>query len=133
MTSSSPAPVNSSAAILSPWVSAFVTTGFEKRLTGWWMPLRHVYAMFFVILGWTLFKAGLDAVSNPEINSLALLGSYFQAMIGMSGGPFFDDLAYFHWHETRWFFLFATLFMLPVAPWLGKLTDGWRERLSKNH
>ena len=108
-------------------------TDFEKRLTGWWMPLRHVYATFFVLLSWPVFKSGLEAIGHPEINSLALLGSYLQAMFGTSGGPFFDAMTYLQWHESRWFFLFALLFSLPVAPWIGKLTDGWRERLSVNH
>ena len=99
------------------------SVGFEKRLTSpWFVPLKYVYAMLIVVVGWVLFKAGFDAnqavMQGETANSLALTGSYLQTMFGMSGAPLFDDLAYFHWHETRYFYLFAVLFSFPLVPWL---------------
>ena len=99
------------------------SVGFEKRLTSpWFVPLKYVYAMLIVVVGWVLFKAGFDAnqavMQGNAANSLALTGSYLQTMFGMSGAPLFDDLAYFHWHETRYFYLFAVLFSFPIVPWL---------------
>lgn len=98
-------------------------TGFEKRFNSpWLIPLKYVYSMLIVVVGWVLFKAGFDAnfaVMNGETaNSLALTGSYLKTMFGFSHNVFFDDLAYFHWHETRYFYFFAVLFSFPIVPWL---------------
>ncbi len=99
------------------------SVSFEKRLTSpWLVPLKYVYAMLIVVVGWVLFKAGFDAnqavMQGETANSLALTGSYLQTMFGLSGNALFDDLAYFHWHETRYFYLFAVLFSFPIVPWL---------------
>ncbi len=98
-------------------------TGFEKRFNSTWLiPLKYLYAMLIVVVGWVLFKAGFDAntavMNGEKLNSLALTGSYLQTMFGFSSNALFDDLAYFHIHESRYFFLFAALFSFPIVPWL---------------
>ncbi len=98
-------------------------TGFEKRFNSpWQIPLKYAYAMLIVVVGWVLFKAGFDAneaVMNGEtLNSLAITGSYLQIMFGLTSNAWFDDLAYFHLHEARYYFLFAALFSFPITPWL---------------
>jgi alginate O-acetyltransferase complex protein AlgI len=59
---------------------------FEK----WWVLkllertprwVRHVYAILLILVGWVLFA----------FEDLPLIGEYLQAMIGLTGQPFWDD------------------------------------------
>ena len=86
-------------------------TNFEKRFASpMLIPLRWAYTMLFVIVGWVLFRAS-------DISSAL---TYLHTMFGLSGAPLFDDRAYFHIHENRYFFLFGIMFSFPVAAWLEK-------------
>lgn len=89
------------------------TIGFEKRFS---MPRlwQHVYTLFFVVLGWVLFRSA----------SISQAWEYYQTMFGLNQAVFWNDIAYFYFHETRWFFLFAMIFSLPIVPWLEKRWEG---------
>lgn len=58
-------------------------TGFEKTKATWSIPLKHIYTLFFVIMGWVVFRAE----SMPD----AL--HYFGAMFGLNGNALVDGLA----------------------------------------
>lgn len=79
-------------------------TGFVTRLK---YGLNFFYTLFFVNLGWVIFRA-VNLEKGIE---------YIKAMFGMGGVPFCDDHFLFWFREYRWFFLFALVFSIPVLPW----------------
>lgn len=81
-------------------------TGFDKKLGAF----GHIYSMFFVLIGWVLFRA----------NTLTDTVLYLQNMFGLGSGGLLNNIDIFYLKENAFFFLFAILFSLPVASWLGK-------------
>lgn len=66
--------------------------------------LRHIYVLFFVVLGWVLFRA--------ENLSQAVL--YWANMFG-SSGTFLDNYFYYSLKEYIYYFIAATIFCLPIG------------------
>ncbi len=79
-------------------------TGFNKK-KGWYM---HIYTMFFVILGWVVFRA--ESISG----AIGYIGKMFG--IGASGfvdGTFLEALA-----NGGAIFVAAVIFSMPVVSWM---------------
>ncbi len=76
-------------------------TGLHKKMN--W--LGHIYTMFFVILGWVLFRA--EDISHA--------GAYISSMFGINGNPVIDDVTRLYINEYFVFFIFAAIFSLPVS------------------
>lgn len=92
-------------------------TGVEKKLKSKaWLPLKYIYTMVFVCLGWLVFRA----------ESLSDALAYFKTMLGI-GTTTVDDTFVFYVTNYLVLLLAAAVFAVPVAPWLRKRTD----RLSK--
>ena len=92
-------------------------TGVEKKLKSKaWLPLKYIYTMVFVCLGWLVFRA----------ESLGDALAYFKTMLGI-GTTTVDDTFVFYVTNYLVLLLAAAVFAVPVAPWLRKRTD----RLSK--
>ena len=92
-------------------------TGVEKKLKSKaWLPLKYIYTMVFVCLGWLVFRA----------ESLSDALAYFKTMLGI-GTTMVDDTFVFYVTNYLVLLLAAAVFAVPVAPWLRKRTD----RLSK--
>lgn len=88
-------------------------TGVEKKLKSKaWLPLKYIYTMVFVCLGWLVFRA--DSLGD------ALL--YFKNMLGM-GTTLIDDTFLFYADNYLVLLLAAAVFAVPIAPWLRKKTD----------
>ncbi len=79
-------------------------TGFDKKIGAF----GHVYTLFFVVLGWVLFRA----------NDISHANDYIKSMFGLSQNALYDSTAVFNLTDNRYFFLAALLFAFPVAPWL---------------
>lgn len=67
----------------------------EKRI-GWW---GHIYAMFFVIIGWVIFRA----------ESLDDMAVYLQAMFGRAAGGLIDEGALAWLKQTQVYYLAALI------------------------
>ena len=74
-----------------------------KSLFGW------VYTLFFVVIGWVIFRA----TSLPE--AAVYIGNLFG-----SGGSVIDGQAVFYLKENAVFFVLAALFSMPVGQWVEK-------------
>ena len=81
----------------------------EKR-TGWW---GHIYAMFFVIIGWVIFRA--DSLSDMAV--------YLRAMFGRAAGGLFDAGALAWLKQTQVYYLAA---LIASTPLISKLDCKYR-------
>lgn len=78
-----------------------------------WRPLRHVYVMVLVVLGWVLFSApGLGAAIE-----------YLKVMFGISGSGLVDSSIAFYLVQYRVELVLGAIFCLPVVPWLNGLLE----------
>lgn len=80
-----------------------------KSLFGW------AYTMFFVVVGWVIFRAA----------DLSQAWAYIGNMFG-SGGTVADGMGLFFLGENAVFFGSAVLFSMPVGTWLAQKTKGLR-------
>src|SRR5262249_21348357 len=91
------------------WHGAFLVVerlGFGRALAKWPAPLRHVYTLLAVMLGWVFFKA--DTVQQAQ--------QYLGALVGLSSARF--DLSDVWTREVWIALLLAAPCCLPIVPWL---------------
>lgn len=81
-------------------------TGFDKKLKFF----GHIYTLFFVIIGWVIFRA----------TDIAHAFEYLRAMFSLNGNALYDNTAVFQLADNKFFFIAAFVFSIPVAPWLRK-------------
>ena len=89
-------------------------TGFAQRLGRW----GHVYALFFVLLGWVLFRA----------RDLAHAAAYVQTLFGLNGAPLADGTFVFYLLDYKIYLCAALLACLPVRHRLAAW-PAWRSRI----
>jgi hypothetical protein len=86
-------------------------TGFEKKLGGFSMGiLAHVYTLFFVIIGWVLFRA----------ESISLAGQYLSAMFGFGANGLVDETFFLYWANGKWILLAGIVLSTPIVPFCRK-------------
>ena len=105
----------------------FVTWGFMyfilltiEKLTGFakgkgkkaLLPVRYIYTMIFVCLGWLVFRA----------ESITAAWDYFRNLLGI-GSAAIDDTFWYYIDNYLVFLIAAAVFAVPVAPWLRKKID----------
>lgn len=79
--------------------------------------LRHLYAVFVVMMGWVIFRA----------NTFAAAGDYFQALFGLSRVPFAQSLASYMTNQIVWAAGFGILFSGPLWNWLRTVSAKTRQ------
>ena len=79
-------------------------TGFSKKL-GFF---GHIYTLFFVVIGWVIFKA----------ESLPAAFTYLGNMIGIGSNGLMDINFKFYSKENVYFFIFAAVFSFPIAQYI---------------
>ena len=83
------------------------------------IPLRHLYAMLIVVIGWVIFR-------SPD---LLQAGHYLGNMFGLYGNGFWSDTTGMFLKEYAFFFILGILFCMPIATRMNKLmVDGARFR-----
>lgn len=87
------------------------TTGLDKDSNSKAVnAVKHVYIMFFVILGWVLFRA----------DNLGMAWEYIKCMFGGNGIFHGNSIAVFYLREYGIFFALGILFSYPIAPKIGE-------------
>ena len=84
-------------------------TGFHKK-NGWYM---HIYTMFFVILGWVLFRA----------DSITAAGQYIGNMFGAGATGFIDATFIDCVKNSAVIFAAAVIFSFPVVSKVGEVLE----------
>jgi alginate O-acetyltransferase complex protein AlgI len=84
-------------------------SGRERGLSSYFPSwLRHLYALFFIVTGWVMFRS----------DSVAAAGKYLTFMFGADG--WFDESARLYFHDGKVVLLAGIIFSMPVATWCGK-------------
>lgn len=90
------------------WHGAFLVierVGFSRILQSFWRPVRHLYLLLAVILGWVLFRA----------ESIGQAFGYYRAMLGLNaGGDVYAELSYFFSDGLLVVFAFGALLATPL-------------------
>jgi alginate O-acetyltransferase complex protein AlgI len=80
-----------------------------------WKVLGHLYTMFFVIMGWVLFRAP----------TLSYAFAYMARLFGINANGFLDRNAIFYFNEHKYYYLLAVFFTMPLNKWIKrKISDG---------
>ncbi len=88
-------------------------TESNLRRTNW---LKHIYTMFFVIMGWVVFRA----------ENLHVATEYYQVMFGVGDAPFIDDTFIEYIRQYAVYIGAGILFSMPAAKLVGKrLRNNW--------
>jgi alginate O-acetyltransferase complex protein AlgI len=89
----------------------FVLLLFEK-LSGIeikkWKGFGHLYTLFFVIIGWVIFRS----------NTLSYAFTYIKKMFGLGAIAFIDKNAIFYFNEHKYYYLLALCFSMPLTTWI---------------
>jgi alginate O-acetyltransferase complex protein AlgI len=87
--------------------------GLERMLQKVWRPIRHIYLLLAVMLGWVFFRA-----ATP----LAAL-HFFQTLLGLSSGAVAPAVAYYLNTELLLALCAGALGATPVIPLIGRMWD----------
>jgi D-alanyl-lipoteichoic acid acyltransferase DltB (MBOAT superfamily) len=71
-------------------------------------PLGHIYALFWIIIGWVFFRA----------NSLLQAFNYILKMFGIGVNGLFDDNFLFYFNEYKYYLLFAIISSMPIKTYI---------------
>lgn len=86
-----------------------------KYIAKMYRPLRHLYLLMIVMVGWVFFRA----------DNFAYSFSYIQTLFGFGDGKWFDHTTLYYLHDYALLFVLAMLMATPIVPWLGKQVDSW--------
>ena len=76
--------------------------------------LQHLYALFFIVLGWVIFA----------VEDFSAMGSYLKAMFGMGNG-LYSDIFLYHLKNYGLVLALGILFSMPVYSW-------WENKQTQN-
>lgn len=71
-----------------------------------WKPLQHLYALFFIVLGWVLFR------SENFVYAL----DYLKAMFGLNAQPLVSNQALYYIIEYKYELIVAFIASMPIYP-----------------
>ena len=70
--------------------------------------VRHLYAIFVVMMGWVIFRS----------NTFAAAGDFFRALLGLGDAPYAPALPCYTTNQVVWAIGFGILFSGPLWAWL---------------
>ena len=79
-------------------------TGFNKKLKGF----GYVYTLFFVIIGWVIFRS----------DNISVAIEFIKTMFGIGANGLIDNQFILYLSEFKYYFIAATLFSVPLKDWL---------------
>lgn len=90
-------------------------SGFNRHEGSGASFLKHIYVLFFVVMGWILFRA--EALSSAA--------AYYKACFGLAGNAFADSVFVEYARQNFTYLIAGALFSMPVAKWI-------RDRIKPN-
>jgi alginate O-acetyltransferase complex protein AlgI len=96
------------------WGSMYFILILIEKLSGLemkkWKGFGHLYTLFFVIIGWVIFRS----------NTLSYAFAYIKKMFGFGANGFIDKNAFFYFNEHKYYYLLALFFIMPSSTWIKK-------------
>lgn len=89
-----------------------------KLLNRLWRPLQHLYALFFIILGWLLFRS----------ETLGYAMQYLSVMFGFKGQPLISNQAVYYLVEYKAELMLAAVASIPIYPFVQQKLKAIRSR-----
>ncbi len=90
-----------------------------KALTRLWRPLQHLYALFFIVAGWVLFRS----------ENLTYALDYLKVMLGLGGVPWVSNQAVYYLVEYKMELVTAMVASIPVYPFLKEKIGGLKDSI----
>ncbi len=84
--------------------------GLERVIMKMYRPLRHIYLLVIVMIGWVFFRA------NDFVYSIG----YIKTMFGFNYVAFIDNEAIIYLHDYWMVFLFGIIFSFPIIKYLNE-------------
>lgn len=81
----------------------------QKFLGKLWTPFKHIYALFFIIIGWVLFRA-------PNVTYAF---QYIKTMLGMNSIAIYDRISFYYLTEFKVEFIIMFIASTPILHSLG--------------
>lgn len=89
-----------------------------KLLNRLWRPLQHLYALFFIVLGWLLFRS----------ETLGYAVQYLGVMFGLKGQPFISNQALYYLIEYKTELILAAVASIPIYPFVQQKLKALRSK-----
>lgn len=90
-----------------------------KTLARLWQPLQHLYALFFIVVGWVLFRS----------ENLTYALDYLKVMLGLGGVPLVSKQAIYYLVEYKLELLLAWIAAVPIYPFLKEKVRGLKDSM----
>ena len=91
-----------------------ILIALERAFLGKWIakmyqPLRHVYLLLIVMIGWVFFRA----------DNFTYSFQYIQTLFGFGEGGLIDHKTWLYLNDYFLLFIIAMVVATPIVPWLG--------------
>lgn len=80
----------------------------QKRMINWPKSVRHIYSLFFVIIGWVIF----------EFTNLTEIFAFLRIMFGIGGNPFVNSQEIVKIRSYAFLFIIC---IIAALPWVNKM------------
>ena len=80
----------------------------QKRMINWPKSVRHIYSLFFVIIGWVIF----------EFTNLTEIFAFLRIMFGIGGNPFVNSQEIVKIRSYEFLFIIC---IIAALPWVNKM------------
>lgn len=81
-----------------------------KYIAKMYRPLRHLYLLLIVMIGWVFFRA----------DNFTYSFEYIQTLFGFGEGQLIDHTTLYYLNDYSFLILLAMVVATPIVPWLGK-------------
>lgn len=88
---------------------------FKKQLEKLPNFMKHIYTIFFLLIGWLIFA----------FDDMTTLKSYCLVLFGMNGNPILDTSFLFYFKNYFLLFMISTIFSMPIYPYL---KEKWKKK-----
>ena len=90
-----------------------------KYISGIWKPFQHLYTMFFVMVGWLIFR----------VDSITYGLDYLLTMFGLRGQALINNQAIYYLMQYKYVLILSIIGSVPIYPFikrkLGEKSTPW--------
>lgn len=92
--------------------------GFGKVIQRLWRPLRHMYVIFIVMIGWVFFRA----------DNFSYSWEYISTMFGAGNAELYNYQTFYYFYDYWYIFLIGMILSAPVYPLVHKGLNSMAEK-----